>query len=302
MSFQFLGSTTINYPAGDTRLKYTGETDENGLPSGKGVMLYAKGDAVKYVGEWLHDQWHGHAKITFADDDEFGRVSFEGLYKNSMFEHGTMIWKTKGRYEGAFKDNKFTPNGTYYYTDGSKYVGEWLNNNRHGHGITTFPDDDTYGRKSFEGEYENGNAVLGTLTWKEDGKYVGDYKDGERTGKGTFYYTDGSKYVGEWLNNKRNGHGITTFPDDDSSGRKSFEGEYENDKALFGTLTWKSGSKYVGDFKDGERTGQGILYFIDGTKYIGEWLNNKQHGQGILYSADGEVLTEGNWQNGTFDA
>ena len=60
--------------------------------------------------------------------------------------------------------------------------------------------------------------------------------------------------------------------------------------------------KYVGDFKEGERTGQGILYFIDGTKYIGEWLNNKQHGQGILYSADGEVLTEGNWQNDSFDA
>ena len=59
---------------------------------------------------------------------------------------------------------------------------------------------------------------------------------------------------------------------------------------------------YVGDFKEGERTGQGILYFIDGTKYIGEWLNNKQHGQGILYSADGEVLTEGNWQNDSFDA
>ena len=33
--------------------------------------------------------------------------------------------------------------------------------------------------------------------------YVGDWKDGEKNGQGTFTFPDGEKYVGEWRDGER---------------------------------------------------------------------------------------------------
>ena len=42
-------------------------------------------------------------------------------------------------------------------------------------------------------------------------KYVGDIKNKEKHGIGTYTWSDGSTYFGEWKNNKKHGHG--TFKD-----------------------------------------------------------------------------------------
>jgi len=59
----------------------------------------------------------------------------------------------------------------------------------------------------------------------EDGKYVGQIKNGEPCGHGTFTYPNGEKYEGEWKDGERHGQG---------------------------TYTWSDGRKYVGEYKDGE--------------------------------------------------
>ncbi|MBC8443040.1 MAG: MORN motif-containing protein, partial [Proteobacteria bacterium] len=61
--------------------------------------------------------------------------------------------------------------GTFTYSNGEKYVGEWK-------------DDKLNGK--------------GTFTWSDGGKYVGKFKDGECHGQGTFSSKDGEKFVGEW--------------------------------------------------------------------------------------------------------
>jgi hypothetical protein len=39
-------------------------------------------------------------------------------------------------------------------------------------------------------------------------KYVGEWKDGERNGQGTFIWSSGNKFVGEWKDNQQwNGTG-----------------------------------------------------------------------------------------------
>ncbi len=69
--------------------------------------------------------------------------------------------------------------GTFNYADGSKYVGNWKNNNPHGKGIY----------------YESDN----------DFKYVGSFYKGNRHGTGRFIYSDGEtmqvyyKYDGSML-------------------------------------------------------------------------------------------------------
>ena len=65
--------------------------------------------------------------------------------------------------------------GTYIFSDGENYVGEWK-----------------------DGE-ENGQ---GTYTFSDGAKYVGEFKFGKRNGQGTYTFYDGGKYVGEFFNGK----------------------------------------------------------------------------------------------------
>ena len=93
--------------------------------------------------------------------------------------------------------------GTRTFGDGSKYVGEWRNNKRHGQGTYT---------------WDRGRSY----------KYVGEWRNGKRHGHGTFTpgplsIFAGDKYVGEWRNNKRHGQGTFTY----ANGRKK-EGIWKN--------------------------------------------------------------------------
>ena len=80
-------------------------------------------------------------------------------------------------------DNCF---GTFFFSDGGKYVGEWKDDKKHGQGTYTFADGD---------------------------KYVGEYIDGKKHGQGTYTFADGEKYVGELLDGKKHGQGTYTFAD-----------------------------------------------------------------------------------------
>ena len=106
-------------------------------------------------------------------------------------------------------DNCF---GTYGYDNGSKYVGEWKDDNFHGRGTYTYADGDKY-----VGEYKEGKSHgQGTYTfgkeseWADD-KYVGEFKDDERHGLGTYTFASGNKYVGEFKDDKYHGQGAFTF-------------------------------------------------------------------------------------------
>ena len=67
--------------------------------------------------------------------------------------------------------------GTFAWSDGKKYVGEFKEGKRNGQG---------------------------TFTWPSGTKYVGEFKNGKMHGKGILTSPDGKKYVGEFKNNKFN--------------------------------------------------------------------------------------------------
>ena len=92
--------------------------------------------------------------------------------------------------------------GTDTWASGSKYVGDYKDNKRHG---------------------------LGTYTYADGDKYVGGYKDNKRNGQGTFTFADGRKWVGAWENNKLNGYAITYYAD----GSINQEGIFKDDKFLY---------------------------------------------------------------------
>ena len=76
---------------------------------------------------------------------------------------------------------------------------------------------------------------VGTVTFSDDKKYVGEWKGGKATGHGTLTLADGEQYIGEWENGKRNGQGTLVYGPDSE---------------------W-AGDKYVGAYKDDKRHGQG---------------------------------------------
>ena len=63
----------------------------------------------------------------------------------------------------------------------------------------TYPD----GRK-FVGEWKDGEPIgQGTFTWSNVDKNVGEFKDGKKHGQGTYIKPEGRKYVGEWKDGER---------------------------------------------------------------------------------------------------
>jgi hypothetical protein len=51
-------------------------------------------------------------------------------------------------------------------------------------------------------------------------RYIGQFKNGKRNGRGVFYYQDGSYYEGYWKDNKMHGRGSLFY----SSGKLAYEG------------------------------------------------------------------------------
>jgi hypothetical protein len=103
---------------------------------------------------------------------------------------------------------------------------------------------------------------------KNDGKYVGEIRNGVPNGQGTLTSPDGGKFEGEFKDGLLNGQGTVIFPD---------------------------GEKYEGEFYEGQTHGQGTFTFSDGNKYEGEWKD------GITwnitkYDKNGNIT--GKWVNG----
>ena len=130
-------------------------------------------------------------------------------------------------------------------------------------------DDDNEGK--YVGEIKNGRPNgQGTFTFLNGTKYVGEFKDGLENGQGTYTWTNGRKYVGEWKDGKTHGQGTMNFP---------------------------NGLKYEGEFKDGKGNGQGTLTWSDGKKYVGEWKKGKPWNT-RLYDKDGNItkkVVNGEW-------
>ena len=117
-----------------------------------------------------------------------------------------------------------------------------------------------------EGDCKNGKGTMYTKGYK----YVGEYKDGNRHGKGTWTESDGSKYVGEWKNDKMNGFGKRTS----ANGKDYNEGIWKNNSLHgIGTEYWQ-GDIFVGEFEMGVKK-KGKMTYRNGKVEEGLWENNR---------------------------
>lgn len=117
----------------------------------------------------------------------------------------------------------------------------------------------------------NCQSGFGIENYSNGCKYEGNFDNGFRNGKGTFYWNDSEKYVGEFKNGKINGYGTKYYSD----GCK-YEGDFENEeKNGRGTFYWKNGNKYIGEFKNGKINGYGTKYLTNSQEITGFWEDDE---------------------------
>ncbi|RYZ83058.1 MAG: trypsin-like serine protease, partial [Proteobacteria bacterium] len=129
-----------------------------------------------------------------------------------------------------------------------------------------------------------------------DGSYVGELRNGIRSGAGQMTYTDFRTYNGAWLRDKRNGYGEQVWAP--SSKYEKYVGQWIDDRPEgLGTLLWKDGTRYVGGFKGALYDGQGHIERPNGDIRDGTWVLDKLEGEAILTTRDGTRWKE-NYSNG----
>ena len=99
------------------------------------------------------------------------------------------------------------------------------------------------------------------MVYSNGDKYDGEWKDGQRHGRGTMTDYDGSIYTGEFKDGYLHGQG---------------------------TMVDEDGTKYVGEWKNDEEHGQGTMTYLNGSQFVGEFQDGIAW-KGTEYDEDGEI-------------
>ncbi|CAD8105076.1 unnamed protein product [Paramecium primaurelia] len=206
----------------------------NGLPQGEGVFWSR---SFKYIGQWHQGKKHGI-----------------GWYQGIHSDY----------YLGQWQNGRCL--GFCLHVNGCIYVGEVINDLKHGIGK----------------EYlENGDC------------YSGEYRNGKPNGKGKYYWSNGNYYEGDFENGLRNGYGI--WQSQTKNGMNCYKGYYANDKKCGeGIFEYANGTIYTGNFLEDKRCGYGQIIWTDKAIYKGYWRDGLMDGEGE-YQYD-QLILKGNWK------
>jgi hypothetical protein len=118
-------------------------------------------------------------------------------------------------------------------------------------------------------------------------KYVGDFVDGQKHGKGEFEWPNGDRYAGPFVNDRPLGEGVFRF-----ANGNVFIGEVNGEKLVRGKMQFKSGDTFVGGFDGTQPHGEGTYSFVNGDVYEGPIVTGKIEGANGRYrSANGDTYT-----------
>ncbi len=171
-------------------------------------------------------------------DKYTGEISAEG----DKTSGGTYEWTSGERYKGEYKNDKKDGQGTYYWPNGDKLDGTWL----------------------------AGEIVAGTLIIPYDGVM---YHSDEAHSHTDVTYKGSLQYTGAFVNHMFNGHGMAV---------------------------WPNGDRYDGDWINDKMNGHGVYYWGNGERFDGGWADNKMNGHGTMYNASGVITMQGLWVNDVF--
>ncbi|XP_061353907.1 phosphatidylinositol 4-phosphate 5-kinase 9 [Gastrolobium bilobum] len=185
------------------------------------------------------------------------------------FKVGELLLPNGESYSGSLLGNIPEGQGTYVWTDGCVYEGEWRRGMRNG---------------------------IGKIKWSSGAGYEGEFSGGYIHGTGTYIGSDNLIYKGRWRLNLKHGLGYQVYPNGDIFEGSWMQGTPEGP----GKYTWANGNVYMGNMKGGRMSGKGTLTWINGDSFEGSWLNGMMHGLGVYNWSDGGCYV-GTWTRGLKD-
>lgn len=218
---------------------------------------------------------------------------------------GSYVWSDGNRFDGDWQQKSYHGIGATYSPQGHQksrglwisgvYQGRWLSGNyRDGQGKLRQLDGTVY-----EGHFKDGLPHdLGSFTFPNGDTYEGEFKDGFPYGNGTYIWqASGDKYVGNIARGKIQGTGSYYF----STG-EVYNGGFRRGKPHGkGNFTWLNQDSYEGGWRNGELSGDGIYSFQNGDVYEGRFRKGVKEGKGVYTSSDG-ITFSGNWKNGEVES
>ncbi|CAB3235031.1 unnamed protein product [Arctia plantaginis] len=139
------------------------------------------------------------------------------------------------------------------------------------------------------------NGVHHAIFTSRFDRYVGDWKNDLKEGKGCFLTIGGKLCEGDWYKGFRHGFGTLSNRLPNGTFRLEYVGGWVRGK--FEGVGWRyydNGDVYFGFFKKGHKHGYGKMWYRDGTYYVGYWNESKKEGLGMFVQVDGNRY-EGNW-------
>ena len=122
----------------------------------------------------------------------------------------------------------------------------------------------------------------------DDGKYIGEVKNGVPNGRGKLIYTgkyEGDIYEGDFKNGLPDGKGKYIHKNGNI-----YEGDMVKDRADgMGIFYSNNGNRYEGEYKKDAREGKGIIYFPNGDRMMGDYQNNNPIGKHVILHSNGNV-------------
>lgn len=146
-------------------------------------------------------------------------------------------------YAGQFKDGKPDGKGIIVYDDYS-FEGEFKNGVEDGKGVIAYKNGNIEVAFYYKGTKQKQTEKVAAGNWKElEGKYTECVSGNCNNGFGTVEFPSGNKYVGNFVNRKRQGKGVFYYNNGDV-----FDGTWNADEKQNGTYTFTNGYTYNGSF------------------------------------------------------
>ena len=179
--------------------------------------------------------------------------------------------------------SEYNGKGKEYYENGDiKFEGDYINGKRNENGTEYYSkknDCNNFGTNMISMSLLRSLDQYGVLT--DEGKNLYKIKK------------DKVKYVGQYLNGVKNGKG-TSYK---INGEIEYEGEFSNNKIIRGKKYKSYKVIYEGDFLNQKYHGKGKEYRNGHLIYEGEFEEGKRHGNGKEFKY-GNVVFEGKYENG----
>ncbi len=175
----------IRYKSGVYNGQFTYNKNRKPVPHGQGVFSWNTGKYSRFKGNFMRGKIRGYGTVFFR----------KGGYCVGQFNSKTKInggaecrYANGSRYVGNLRNNQRHNSGSLHYKNGSVYSGRWKNGIKHGRGEMRYRSGTTYNGPWVSGKRQTSAGQEGVLRKKDNGRtkytYIGRFTRNKPDGRG----------------------------------------------------------------------------------------------------------------------